>query len=161
MKTTNSNSASSIAEFFLQKANLSGKPITNKKIQKLVYYAQAWSLVVNKKPLFKEKIEAWVHGPAIRSIYAKYKEFGFNPIKKEPDLALIKKISTTDKKLLEQVWKLYGKYDSSYLEMLTHSEAPWQDARAGLEASENSEQEITQKSMKDFYSKKIKEVTAK
>ncbi len=161
MKVAKTVSASSIAEFFIQKANLSGKVITNKKIQKLVYYAQAWSLVVNKKPLFKEKIEAWVHGPAIKSVYAKYKEFGFNPIKKEPDIELINKISDIDKNLLEQVWKLYGKYDSSYLEMLTHSEAPWQDARAGLEASENSEQEITRKSMMDFYTRKMEEATAK
>lgn len=150
--------ASSVAEFFIQKSNLSSprKVITNKKIQKLVYYAQAWSLAINKHPLFKEKIEAWVHGPAIKSVYDKYKEFGFNAIKKEPDLALIEMIPKEDKKILEQVWNVYGKYDSSYLEMLTHSESPWQNARAGLEVSENSENEISIDSMQEFYSAKLK-----
>ncbi len=154
--------ASSIAEFFIQKSNLSSprKVITNKKIQKLVYYAQAWSLVINKRPIFDEKIEAWVHGPAIKSLYDRYKEFSFNAIKKEPDSALINLITEEDRKILDQVWDVYGKYDSSYLEALTHSESPWQDAREGLSVDEISENEITLESMKEFYSSKLKELKA-
>ncbi|MFA5932007.1 MAG: type II toxin-antitoxin system antitoxin SocA domain-containing protein [Candidatus Paceibacterota bacterium] len=150
--------ASSIAEYFIQKSNLSSprRVITNKKIQKLVYYAQAWSLAINKRPLFEEKIEAWVHGPAIKSVYDRYKKFGFSVIKKEPDLALIKVISENDKNILEQVWDVYGKYDSSYLEMLTHSELPWQKAREGLTVDESSENEISIASMQEFYSSKLK-----
>jgi len=56
------------------------------------------------------------------------------------------------------VWKVYGKFDSRYLEMLTHSEGPWQDARNNVQSYENSENEITTKSMKSFYSKKLEEV---
>ena len=62
-------SALTVADYFLYKANKEKKPITNKKLQKLVYYAQAWSLVLNNKKLFSEPIEAWVHGPAVRSLY--------------------------------------------------------------------------------------------
>jgi len=57
-----------IADYFIYKGKEENKPITNKKLQKLLYYSQAWYLVFNKKPLFKDKIEAWVHGPAIRTI---------------------------------------------------------------------------------------------
>jgi uncharacterized phage-associated protein len=69
-----------IGRYFIYLANQNHKPITNKKLQKLVYYSQAWSLVLNNKKLFNEPIEAWVHGPAVRSLYCRYKNFGFSPI---------------------------------------------------------------------------------
>ena len=144
-----------VAEYFIDKANKEKKPITNKKLQKLVYYAQAWSLVLKKKKLFDEKIEAWVHGPAIKSLYVKYKSFGFNPIQKEADQASLKNLSSENKKLLDNVWSVYGGLDAYYLEMLTHSETPWQEAREGLQSSQNSENEISIKAMKSFYSKKL------
>ena len=37
--------------------------MTAMKLQKLVYYSQAWSLVWDDKPLFRERIEAWANGP--------------------------------------------------------------------------------------------------
>ena len=37
--------------------------MTTMKLQKLVYYSQAWSLVWDEKPLFEEAIEAWANGP--------------------------------------------------------------------------------------------------
>ena len=39
------------------------------KLQKLLYYCQAWALVWDDKPLFKEKIEAWISGPVVRTLY--------------------------------------------------------------------------------------------
>ena len=34
-------------------------PLTNLRLQKLLYYAQAWSLVLRESELFPEEIEAW------------------------------------------------------------------------------------------------------
>lgn len=147
--------AGQIAEYMLFKAAEEGKPITNKKLQKLVYYSQAWSLALNGKRLFKEKIEAWVHGPAIRSLYGTYKRYGFNVIDKKIDTDLVKSISKDDKLFLDRIWKVYGRFDSIYLELLTHSESPWQEARQGLEAHENSDAEITVSSMKNYYTEKL------
>ena len=155
MDSTQAVSALSVAEYFVSKANQEGKSLTNKKIQKLAYYAQAWSLAINNKKIFDEKIEAWVHGPVVRTIYDAYKRYGFSSFQKVVDESLVTGISEVDKKILDNVWKVYGKFDSSYLEMLTHSESPWQDARAGLDATENSEIEITPDSMREYYSKKL------
>ncbi len=156
MSSTNKKvTALSVAEYFVDRANKEEKKITNKKLQKLVYYAQAWSLVLRDKKLFNEKIEAWVHGPAIKSVYIKYKDFGFNPIEKETDRDVIKSISADSQKLLDSVWSVYGNLDAGYLEMLTHSEKPWQEAREGLQSSENSENEISLKTMKKFYTQKL------
>lgn len=150
-----------VAEYFIDKANKDKEPITNKKLQKLVYYSQVWSVVLYKKPLFHEKIEAWVHGPAIKSLYVKYKDFGFNPIKKEISPSKIKAINSKTKELLDSVWDVYGKFPAGYLELLTHSEKPWRDARAGLENHASSDAEITIASMQIFYSEKLKEATIK
>ena len=153
-------SALQVAEYFIDKANEEKKPITNKKLQKLVYYAQAWSLVLNNKKLFSEPIEAWVHGPAVRSLYVQYKKFGFEPIREEikPDTL---NISGKTKELLDTVWNAYGKLDAGYLEMLTHSEEPWREAREGLQSSEGSKNEISLKTMKSYYSKRMEEAEKK
>jgi|SRR6516225_8231636 hypothetical protein len=39
------------------------------KLQKLVYYSQAWSLVWDLRPLFAERIEAWPNGPVCPDLY--------------------------------------------------------------------------------------------
>jgi len=149
--------AQDVGRYFLYLANNEKKNITNKKLQKLVYYAQAWSLVLYKKKLYSEPIEAWVHGPAIRSLYVQYKKFGFEPIQEDVKNGMIdfpKKIKT----LLNNVWKIYGKMDAGYLEMLTHSEKPWQEAREGIQSSESSNNEISLKTMKCYYTEKLASV---
>jgi uncharacterized phage-associated protein len=148
-------SADLIADYFIWTANNKKKPITNKKLQKLLYYAQAWYLVFYGKPLFKDKIEAWIHGPAIKSIYRKYKPFGFGPIKKEIKDQEIKQIDLKAKKLLQEVWEVYGKYDGDYLEILTHNESPWQNAREKLDICQASDTVISVDSMKAFYTEKL------
>lgn len=148
--------ALAVADYFIYKANSSNKKISNKKLQKLLYYAQAWSLVLLQDKLFDEKIEAWVHGPAIKRVYDKYKIFGFNPITKDVAVSVIESIPSKTQALLDNVWSVYGDLDAEYLEMLTHSEVPWQEAREGLQNSESSESEISLTTMRDFYVEKLK-----
>ncbi|EIE4349702.1 DUF4065 domain-containing protein, partial [Listeria monocytogenes] len=50
--------------------------INNLKLQKLLYYAQAKSLVEKSRPLFKENIEKWKLGPVVPEIYHLYKNYG-------------------------------------------------------------------------------------
>lgn len=149
--------ALTIADYFIWKSQQENKPVTNKKLQKLLYYAQAWSLVLNDKKIFKEDIEAWVHGPAVREVYGTYKKYGFSFIKKDVPETAIMTIARTDRNILDEVWNIYGKYDADYLEMLTHSEDPWQQARAGLEADEGSNNVIDTNLMKSFYATKLAE----
>lgn len=155
MPTEAAYGAQQIARYFIYLANRESKPITNKKLQKLLYYSQAWAVAGLNKKLFNDKIEAWIHGPAIRDVYLEYKDFGANPINtpvNEQDISLIQ---PEDKKLLDEVWSVYGKFDAAYLEQLTHSEMPWQEARQGLEANTSSENEIKLDSMKSYYSAKF------
>jgi uncharacterized phage-associated protein len=141
-----------IADYFILKSKQEGKPITNKKLQKLLYYSQAWSMAINNYPIFKDKIEAWVHGPAVRSIYLNFRSFGREPIEKNVLVKDVDKIDENVKKLLNEIWRVYGKHDAQYLELLTHNEAPWQEARQGIGTSEASDNEISLETMKTYYS---------
>jgi len=149
-KTT---SALQIADYLILKAKTEGVPMTNKRLQKLLYYVQAWSAALKNEKVFSERIEAWIHGPAIKEVYFEYRKFGADPIKKDVTQEMVSEISTETKNLIDEVWSVYSKYDTAYLEYLTHSETPWQIARQGLEPHISSEKEITFESMRDFYSK--------
>ena len=153
-------SALTVAEYFIDKANKEKKPITNKKLQKLLYYAQVWSLVVNKEKLFSERIEAWVHGPAVPVVYKKFRAFEFNPIILDTvDISF--DFSKKQEELLENIWSVYGKYDAQYLEALAHSELPWQEARKDLPASESSNNVINLTTARKFYGGKLKSKTSR
>ena len=69
-----------VANLFLHWANTAGDLISNLKMQKLLYYAQAWHLVNFRQRLFSDPIEAWDLGPVIRSVYSKYRKHGYGPI---------------------------------------------------------------------------------
>ena len=62
---------------------LERKPdITTMKLQKLCYYAQAWSLVWEEEPLFDEEFEAWANGPVCPELYAAHRGMYKVPIYK-------------------------------------------------------------------------------
>ncbi|MEK7572204.1 MAG: type II toxin-antitoxin system antitoxin SocA domain-containing protein [Patescibacteria group bacterium] len=146
-------SASVIAKYFLWKTIQDKKSITNKKLQKLLYYSQAWNLAFNNTPLFKEKIEAWIHGPAIRSVYRQYKKFGFGPIRESVSENDFTTLTADNKDLLDEIWRVYGKFDASYLEELTHGEEPWQKARENLDGEASSTNIISLENMQIYYRK--------
>lgn len=151
-----SASALEVAYYFLKLAKADpkfGKTVTNKKLQKLLYYAQVWHLVIFDKKLFPEKIQAWVHGPAIPKVYRTFRAFEFNPITMDVSGQQID-LTNAQKKFLQNIWDVYGKLDAGYLETLTHSELPWQEARAGLQESESSTREISLETAKKFYAAK-------
>src|SRR5271170_6235706 len=64
---TKTPNAHDVAAYILQKCG----PMTAMKLQKLVYYCQAWSLVWDESPLFNEPIEAWANGPVVPSLFSK------------------------------------------------------------------------------------------
>lgn len=145
-----------IANYFLSFANTTGDLLTNLKLQKLVYYAQAWNLAIVGESLFSEDFEAWVHGPVLRDLYTSYKEFGSNPI---VDAKLDEKYhnelhsSFSDKTqlILNDIKEVYFPKTAYYLEQMTHEEEPWLRARQGLQPYEPSNKIIEKQWMKNFY----------
>ena len=155
MTHSNKITALIVADYLILKSQQDNRPVTNKKLQKLLYYVQAWSMAIRNKEVFNDKIEAWIHGPAIRAVYLEFKQFGATPILKKIDSKQMEVIDADTKKIIDDVWNVYSSFDTPYLEHLTHSEDPWQNARRGLESDMSSDKEITVESMKIYYEKKL------
>lgn len=146
-------SASEFAKYFIASFQRKNKAISNLKLQKLLYYAQAWHLALYDRPLFSDDIEAWVHGPVVRQVFREYRSFGWRPLEIHGASAVVFDSQTTQH--LEEVTKVYGKFDGIELERMTHSEAPWRDARGMLAPDEPSNRVITHEAMKRFYSARL------
>src|SRR6266446_3445682 len=72
--------ASILAKYIIASCSDDGKSVTNLKLQKLLYYAQAWKLALHGKPLFNDRIEAWVHGPVVPVVFREYRDFKWAPL---------------------------------------------------------------------------------
>lgn len=150
-----------LCNYLLKKSEDSNRPITNKVLQKLLYYSQAWNLVINNgQAMFEDKIEAWVHGPAIPAVYRKYSKYGYSAISDKATTDKSSLLSNEEKSIVDQVWDLYGSFDGDYLEALTHREDPWLKARAGKQPFESSNKVISLTEMKKYYGKRLKEASA-
>jgi uncharacterized phage-associated protein len=126
--------------------NDAGDLISNLKLQKLVYYTQGFSLAILGKPLFNEKIEAWMHGPVIPDLYHKYKSFGSGAIDTDNLDIDFSKFSEDEKNLIQDVFNMYGQYSAWKLRNLTHEEPTW----IGAYGRSNST-EISLDSMRKYF----------
>lgn len=146
-----------VANFFLAFADDKGEPITNLKLQKLVYYAQAWFLANYGKPLFEGDFQAWVHGPVLPELYHAYKERGAAPIPSPMDLEKVEaQLNPEVIDFLKEVARVYMPSGAYELELMTHQEDPWIEARDGVEADAKCTTVISLQSMQEYYGGKIK-----
>lgn len=136
-----------VAEYFLSKSEVdAGDVITNLKLQKLVYYAQGFSLAINNRPLFNGQIRAWQHGPVCPELYHHYKAYGAMGIP-VPENVDFSKFSSEDIELLDEVYDVYGQFSAWKLRNMTHEEDPWKNAMI--------DDVITHESMKRFFKSRL------
>ena len=120
------------------------------KLQKLVYYAQAWSMAWDGVPLFPEHIEAWAFGPVVPALYAEHRgryvlgpdEIGGNP----------GEVQGEAKETVDAVLDFYGEKSAYWLSEVSHKERPWAKARKGLEPGERGNREISLEIIQAYYS---------
>jgi uncharacterized phage-associated protein len=117
------------------------------KLQKLLYYGQAWSLVWDDRPLFRARIEAWANGPVIPEVYDRHRGI-FQVFAWRGDEGAL---SAAERETLDAVLQYYGSKTSFELSQLTHNERPWLEARKGLMPGARSKAEITPASMAEYY----------
>ena len=122
------------------------------KLQKLVYYCQAWSLVWDGQPLFSSKIEAWANGPVCRDLYYRHKgRYSVGPDTPIWDGANPDALSDIERETIDAVLRDYGDKPGHWLRALTHLEDPWNQARVGVPLMEQCENEITHDMMRFYY----------
>lgn len=141
-----------IINWFLSKQSMSPK-----KLQKMLYYAQAWCVTLNNEnkesidqKLFEERFEAWVHGPVIPSVYQEYKEYGYQDI---PQTNGRIQLSEDIEDILKQVLEVYGDYNGNQLENISHQEDPWKNARKSYSPLESCNEIISEEEMFNYYIK--------
>lgn len=134
--------------YTLAKAFLLISDMTNKKLQKLCYYAKGWYLALYDVNLISEQFQAWVHGAVQPALYHKYKGYGFNNI---PKLLVNNGIPEEFICFAQEIYLSYGHLTGDELERLNHQEEPWLNARKDCQPWENSTNIISEEDMKNFF----------
>ncbi|MFD1217220.1 Panacea domain-containing protein [Microbulbifer celer] len=121
------------------------------KLQKLMYYSQAWNMVWEEDPLFADEFQAWANGPVLPDLYARHRGlFKVNSTlfkDGNPD-----NLTDAQKENIGKVLGFYGDKTAQWLSNLTHQEDPWLLARDGLPPSASSTKVIPQGSIHEYYS---------
>ncbi len=125
------------------------KYVTNLKLQKLLYFAQATYLAKFGRALFSDDIVAWQYGPVVEAVYNKYKKYDNQPIPIPSEFAE-QTIPEDINLFVRSIWKSYGNYSANELIALSHKHSPWIVAYNSGKGTI-----LSLESIKDFYNKKI------
>lgn len=140
--------AADVAAYILAKRG----PMTAMKLQKLVYYSQAWHLVWDEQQLFPDLIEAWANGPVVPALYREHRgRFELGPTETLGGDAT--KLTESERETVDAVLGYYGDKPANWLSELTHREAPWRNARehAGVQAGDRGSAVIEPGDMYEYY----------
>lgn len=124
--------------------------ITTMKLQKIVYYCQAWSLAWDDKPLFDEDFQAWANGPVCPVLFDKHRhlfEVSKELFHDRPEYPFSKE----QKETMDAVIRDLKDKSPQWLSDLTHSEDPWIYARKGLNPGERGQVVISKEDMQQYY----------
>ncbi|MEO5891780.1 MAG: type II toxin-antitoxin system antitoxin SocA domain-containing protein [Ferruginibacter sp.] len=124
--------ASLIAYYFVKKGIDEKTPVTQMKLQKMVYFAQGIHLIIHKQPLVTENFQAWKYGPVIPGIYNTYKFYGSEPID-DTDWAItmeentdLSSLDTDAMETLDYTWDTLKNTNAVKLSNWTHNpDSPW------------------------------------
>lgn len=125
--------------------------VTAMKLQKLMYYCQAWHLVWDEEPLFPDDFQAWANGPVLPNLYARHRGM-FKVSSSDFADGSVDQLSADQRQTIDKVLGFYGVQTAQWLSDLTHKERPWLDARGTLPPGALSEAVISQASIHEYYS---------
>lgn len=161
IKSTEAYDVLEVSRHVINYSNRQKYGISNLKLQKILYFIQAYFLMEKDAPCFKERIEAWNFGPVVPESYCEYKQYGSGDIptvkayrvyngKNLWDFEWVKfnddVISDSDKELIDAVVDNFADYYATDLVALTHEQTPWKAAYVPYQNNE-----ITLKALKDFF----------
>lgn len=153
-----------VADYIIMQAKSEDKnsSLTNLKLQKILYYIQAWSYGIYQRPFFSnnEEFQAWIHGPVNRTIYDRFEstKYLYSEIELTDLRSTSINIDEEGKEFIDFILENYMKYSGSELESMTHKEMPWKLARKDLPPTERCENIITPESLIEFYGRRWREL---
>ncbi|MGA1356893.1 MAG: Panacea domain-containing protein [Prochlorothrix sp.] len=136
-----------VAKYICAKAG----PMTAVKLQKLVYYCQAWSLVWDEEPLFEEEIQAWANGPVVPTLY----QVHWGQFKVDEAMfgsGDVEVLTENQRDSIDKVLEAFQDKSGQWLSELSHRELPWKEARGDLKPMERGSEVISLAAMHEYYS---------
>lgn len=152
-----------IADYIILRLNSDEKVnLINLKLQKLLYYLQAWSLGINKVRFLSCSFEAWVHGPVSRELYDRFKDirslYSFitekDVVNRNPEAS----IAEEDIDFINYILDNYAGYSGAELESMTHKETPWLEARKGFLPMQSCTNVVSEETMRNYYGERWEKI---
>lgn len=152
-----------VADYVIQRLNADeDMNLVNLKLQKLVYYLQAWFLGINGERFLDCSFEAWVHGPVCRELYDRFKGsktlYSFISMEDVQDKNSASCIESQDKDFINYILDNYAGFSGVELEAMTHKEMPWKEARNGIAPMLACEKVISEDTMREYYGERWKRI---
>lgn len=149
--------ASAVAKEFVR-LSLSGEepdPLTNLRLQKLLYYAQAWSLVVRESELFPDDLQAWRYGPVVPTVYRAFPDGkGANQLAADA-LAAAPDLHDEEVDFVRCVWDSYNEFSAIRLARMTHDETPWRKAWGNRSPEGTGNDPISMDDLQEFFGRQV------
>lgn len=132
-------------------------PMSHLKLQKLLFYCDAYHLAYFDTELITDKFEAWVHGPVSRKVFDSlrdksliYSDLSFVGDKEEVEKSFIE-LTSSQRELIEDVLSELSKWSGFQLESAAHKELPWIEARKGKGPADRCIEDISKETTRTFY----------
>lgn len=116
-----------VADAFLSLAERDAiTDVSQMKLNKLMYLAQAQYLAATNHRLFGERLEAYKHGPVVPSLRSRFSGCQDRSLTEAPfaDNAL-DQVPQDMRSFIERVWDKYKDYSASRLRDLSHEDPAW------------------------------------
>lgn len=133
-------------------------PMSHLKLQKLLFYCDAYCLAFFGRELIDDTFEAWVHGPVCRKVYNEmkgasvlYTDMSYSPIPGINEDACFDTLPLDVKDLITDVLNNLSSWSGIELERATHRESPWIEARRGYGEADKCHVEISKETTRSFY----------
>jgi uncharacterized phage-associated protein len=136
-----------VAAYILRKRG----PMSAMKLQKLCYYAYAYHLAWEERPLFRQPFEAWANGPVVPDLYARHRglyRLSEGDIPGDP-----MRLDQGERESVDLVLLGLGDFTAHQLSQMTHQESPWLNARmrAGVQPLERSGEKLRDDEILEFF----------
>ena len=154
-------SVNQVTDYIIVKLDEGGGALSTLKLQKLLYYVQAWSLATKEKRAFDGQFEAWVHGPVCRDVFYRFRDTHSLYGIVHADDEIRKSAGNLDEASrihIDEVLEAYAPFSGTQLEVMTHREDPWIRARGKHGPSDRCETVIKDEDMRDFYKKMMRDI---
>jgi uncharacterized phage-associated protein len=140
-----------VADYFLWLAHNDRLGVDHLKLQKLVYYAQAYHLAFRDEPFFDGDLRAWAYGPVSPELWRNYR---YRRDYLEAPEAIDEAVFSDDaRELLEMIHARLRNESGLDLYRQTHAELPWIEADERAQAGGSDI--LSHETMRDYFRERL------